>query len=254
MPRRVLVTGMSGLIGGAVRRELAGRYELSALGRRPVDGVPTHVAELTDGDALRRAFDGIEVVVHLSAASRGTSPWPEIRDANLIGVHNVYEAARAAGVARVLFASSGATLAGWERESPFADLVTGRGASLSTWPMLRHEIRPNTVYGASKVWGEALGQYYADATGLSVVCLRFGSVNEADRPESEREFAVWCSQADAARAVERAIEAPESLRYAIVHVVSDNRWGYRDLAHARETIGYVPRDRAEDHRKKEPHA
>ncbi|MBI2207187.1 MAG: NAD(P)-dependent oxidoreductase [Candidatus Rokubacteria bacterium] len=249
MRKRVLVTGLSGLIGGAVRRELAGRYELSALGRRPVDGVPTHVAELTDGEALRRAFDGIATVVHLSAASRGTLPWPEIRDANVVGVYNVYEAARAAGVARVVFASSGATVAGWERESPYADLVAGRGATLASWPKLTHEaIRPNTVYGASKVWGEALGRYYADAAGVSVICLRFGSINDADRPRSEREFAVWCSQADAARAVERAIEAPEALRYAVVHVVSDNRWGYRDLAHARDTIGYVPRDRAEDHR------
>jgi hypothetical protein len=66
-----------------------------------------------------------------------------------------------------------------------------------------------------------------------------------------REFSVWCSQRDAVQAVERAIDAPADVRYAVVHVVSDNRFGYRDLEHARQVLGYVPLDRAEDHRQKE---
>jgi nucleoside-diphosphate-sugar epimerase len=248
--KRVLVTGMSGLIGGAVRRALADRYELSALNRRPVAGLRSHLADIADLDAIRPAFTDVDVVVHLAAASRGTLPWSEIRDANLVGVYNVYEAARAAGVTRVVYASSGATIAGYEREAPYSELAAGRGDRLVSWPPITHEtpVRPNTLYGASKVWGEALGRYYADAMGLSVICLRFGAVNEQDRPLATRDFAVWCSQRDAVQAVERAIDAPADVRYAVVHVVSDNRWGYRDLAHARRVLGFVPLDRAEDHR------
>jgi len=67
----VLVTGMSGLIGGAVRKHLAGRYELRALNRRAVEGVPCHQADVADLDAIQPAFDGVHAVVHL-AASVGT--------------------------------------------------------------------------------------------------------------------------------------------------------------------------------------
>lgn len=254
-PKRLLITGMSGLIGAAVARTLGDRYELIALNRGSIPGARVHRADIADLDAIRPAFAGVDVVVHLAAASGSTNPWPEIREFNVVGAYNVYEAARAASVARVVFASSGATVVGWERESPYADLVTGRGGALARWPMLTHEaIRPGGLYGASKVWGEALGRHYADAFGLSVICLRFGAVNESDRPLREREFSVWCSQRDAVQAVERAVEAPPDVRYAVVHVVSDNRFGYRDLEHARRVLGYVPLDRAEDHRTKEERA
>jgi nucleoside-diphosphate-sugar epimerase len=156
-------------------------------------------------------------------------------------------------VARVVFASSGATVAGYERDSPYAEIVSGRASDVDPWPMLTDgsPLRPGTIYGASKVWGEALGRYYADAHGLSVICLRFGSVNEQDRPVTTREWAVWCSLRDAVQGIERAVTAPLELRYAVVHIVSDNRFGYRDLAQARRVLGYVPLDRAEDHRQEE---
>ena len=250
---RVLITGMSGLIGGAVGRALDGRFELTALNRRPIAGARVHLADIADLDAIRPAFANVDVVVHMAAASRATNPWPEIRNGNLVGVYNVYEAAREAGVARVIFASSGATIAGYERVSPYAEIVTGRADAIGTWPMITDDtpVRPGSLYGASKVWGEALGRFYADVHGLSVICLRFGSVNEPDRPVTTREWSVWCSLRDAVQGVERAIAAPPDVRYAVVNIVSDNHLGYRDLASARRLIGYVPLDRAEDHRKEE---
>lgn len=210
-PKRILITGMSGLIGAAAGRALAGRYEVTALNRRPIAGARVHLADIADLEAIRPAFANVDV-----------------------------------------FASSGATIAGYERDAPYAELVSGRAPG-DAWPMLTGEtpVRPNTIYGASKVWGEALGRYYADAHGLSVVCLRFGSVNDHDRPVTTRERAVWCSLRDAVQGVERAIAAPPELRYAVVHIVSDNRLGYRDLAEARRVLGYVPLDRAEDHRQEE---
>jgi nucleoside-diphosphate-sugar epimerase len=133
---------------------------------------------------------------------------------------------------------------------PYAALVAGRYAEVPTWPILTHEspLRPSGLYGASKVWGEAVARHYADAHALSVLCLRFGAVNAEDRPTSPRQFSVWLSQRDAVQAVERAIEAPPEVRFGIFFLVSDNRWSYRDLAHPRAVLGYVPRDRAEDHR------
>lgn len=246
---RVLVTGLSGLIGAAVRRRLAGRHQLSALNRRAVPGVPGVQADIADLAAIQPAFTGVDVVVHLAAAV-GDLPWEEILPTNVIGTYNVFEAARRAGVRRVVYASSGATVSGHERDDPYAALVAGRYREVSGWARLTHEapLRPAGLYGCSKVWGEALGRHYADAHGLSVICVRIGAVNAADRPTAPRHYAVWCSQRDVAQMIERCVAAPAEVRFDILYAVSDNRWGYRDLERARRVVGYEPADRAEDHR------
>jgi uronate dehydrogenase len=247
---RVLVTGLSGLIGGAVRRHLAGIHELRALNRRPVPGVPGHQADIADLAAILPAFAGIDVVVHLAAVVAGDAPLEAVLPTNVVGTYNVFEAARRAGVPRVVYASSGATVSAWEREMPYRALVAGRYDEIGPWPPITHEtpVRPAGIYGASKLWGEALARHYADAHGLSMICLRIGHVTAEDRPLTTRDFAVWCSQRDVARMIELAIAAPASLGFDVFFAVSDNRWGYRDLEHARRILGFVPLDRAEDHR------
>ena len=85
-------------------------------------------------------------------------------------------------------------------------------------------------------------------TDRGVDCLRIGHVVTEDRPLTVRDFSVWCSQRDIARMIGRALEAPEGLRFDVFFVASDNRWGYRDLAHPREVLGWSPLDRAEDFR------
>jgi nucleoside-diphosphate-sugar epimerase len=246
----VLVTGMSGLIGGAVRRRLEGRYALCALNRSRVEGLPCHQADIADLAAIRPAFAGVDMVVHLAAIASSQAPWDAVLRDNIIGTYNVFEAAREAGVRRVVFASSGATVSAYEREDPYAALVAGRHAGLESWPWLTHDtpVRPAGLYGASKVWGEALARHYADAHGLSAICVRLGAVNREDRPLAPRDFSVWLSQRDAAQIVDRALAAPDRLRFAIVFATSENRWGYRDLTHARDVLGFEPEDRAEDHR------
>src|SRR2546422_234878 len=94
----VLVTGMSGLIGGAVRRQLGARYELRALNRRAVDGVPCHRADIADLAAIEPAFKGVDAVVHLAASVGSSAPLDELLRANVIGAYNVFEAARATGL------------------------------------------------------------------------------------------------------------------------------------------------------------
>lgn len=246
----VLVTGMSGLIGSALRRHLdPAQYELRSLSRRAVDGVPSHQADIGDLDAIQPAFAGVDTVVHLAAAV-GSPPFEALLHTNVIGTYNVFEAARRAEVSRVIFASSGATISAWERDEPYKALVDGRYEGLRDWPMITHEtpLRPAGLYGASKIWGEAVGRHYADTYGLSVICVRIGRVRAEDRPEEPREFAVYLSQRDAARMVERCIAAPPTVRFDILFVTSRNRWGYRDLDHARAVVGFEPVDAAEDHR------
>ena len=125
--KKVLITGMSGLIGGILRRHLEelGGYELSALNRRPVEGVKTIQADIADLDAIKPAFEGIDVVVHLAAHVQN-EPFEDIVNASIVGLYNVFEAVRLAGVKRVVYASSGASVRGWERVPPYDAMVEGR--------------------------------------------------------------------------------------------------------------------------------
>src|SRR2546425_12715573 len=178
-PRTVLVTGMGGLIGGAPRRHLEGKYELSALNRRPVPGVKCHQADIAHLDAIAPAFAGVDTVVHLAALTGSSTNFDDILRANVVGTYNVFQAARLAGVRRIISASSGATVSAWEHEPPWSALVAGRYDEAGKFAKMTHETptRPAGLYGASKVWGEAIARHYADAHGLSAICVRIGRVN-----------------------------------------------------------------------------
>ncbi len=223
--QNVLITGATGLIGTAAVSSLRTRYNLSALNRRPLPHIDYHQADIADLDAIRSAFVGIDAVVHLAAQI--DNELPAIFRANLQGTGNVFTAAHEAGVRRVLFASSGSVMGGYAAQSP---------------------LRPTGLYAASKVWGEELGREYASAHGMSVLCLRFGRVNPENRPTHSREFCVWCSQRDAVQMIEKCLAAPLDLSFDTFFVNSNNKWGYRDLEHARQKVGFVPADRAEDYR------
>ena len=247
--RSVLVTGMSGLIGRALRKQLEGRHDLRALNRSAVEGLPCHRADIADLGAIAPAFAGVHTVVHL-AAQVGNPGWEAVQRHNIAGTYNVFEAARQAGVKRVVFASSGATVSGIEADKPYAELVAGRYEGLTSWPMLTHlsSLRPSGLYGVSKIWGEALGRHYSDSHNMSVLCVRIGRVHAEDRPMSPRDFSVWCSQRDIVRLLDRCVDAPETLHYDIFFGASRNKWGYRDLDHPRAVLGWEPVDAAEEHR------
>ena len=246
--KKVLITGMSGLIGGILREHLEGLggYELSALNRRRVEGVECHQADIADLEAIRPAFEGKDVVVHL-AANLELRSWEGQLQGNIIGTYNVYEASRLAGVRRVVFASSGSTIRGFDRIAPYNAIAEGRYEDVTDgFAKISHEVtRPDGIYGAAKIWGEALGRYFADSHGLSVLCVRIGAVNRDDRPANVREFSAYLSHRDIASMLHACIEAPEKLRYDVFFALSDNKWGIRDLEHPREVLGWEPQDSAD---------
>ena len=249
MAKKVLITGMSGLIGGILKDHLqqAGGYELAALNRRRVEGVTNFQADIADLEAIKPAFVGQDVVVHL-AAYLGGQDWEGQHSGNVLGAYNVYEAARLAGVKRVVFASSGNAIRGFESVQPYADIAAGNYDRIpADFPMITHEqVWPLALYGAAKVWGEALGRHFADAFDMSFICVRIGAVRTPDRPTSVRENASWLSYRDIAQMLQKCIDAPDSVKYDIFFAVSNNRWNYRDLSHPKNVIGYEPQDSAED--------
>ena len=249
MSKKVLITGMSGLIGGLLKERLqqAGGYELAALNRRHVEGVTNFQADIADLEAIKPAFEGQDVVVHL-AAYLGSPDWDGQHAGNVVGTYNVFEAARLAGVKRVVFASSGATIMGFERVPPYSDIAAGNYDRVpADIPMITHQqVWPAGLYGATKVWGEALGRHFADAFEMSIICVRIGRVSQENRPLAVRENAVYLSHRDISQMLQKCIDAPDSLKYDIFFAVSNNRWNYRDLSHPKEVIGYEPQDSAED--------
>ncbi|MFN3974631.1 MAG: NAD-dependent epimerase/dehydratase family protein [Dehalococcoidia bacterium] len=249
---KVLVTGMSGLIGGIVRQRLEGKHDLFALNRRIVSGIHTYQADIAHLDAILPAFEGKEIVIHL--AGHLGEDWEGNLHTSIIGTYNVYEAARRHGVRRIIYASSGAVIGGWERDEPYKAIIEARYQDVPfLWPLVTHEtpLRPRSLYGCAKAWGEILGRYYSDAFAISVLCIRIGHVTQEDRPTRlPADWANWCSQRDLAQMIERCVEAPPALRFGIFYALSDNPWRYRDIEYARRWLGYAPQDSAEAFRPK----
>ena len=249
MNKKVLITGMSGLIGGLLKDHLAksGGYDLTALNRRPVDGIPTVQADIADLDAIQPAFEGQDVVVHL-AAYLGGRDWEGQHSANVLGTYNVFEASRRAGVGRVIFASSGNAIRGFELIPPYSHIAAGEYDKVpADFRRLTHlDVRPEALYGAAKVWGEALARHFSDEYGMSAISVRIGSVTDGDRPRTVRENAIYLSHRDVATHLKACIDAPESVRCDTFYAVSDNKWNYRDLTHAQEILGWQPQDSADD--------
>lgn len=228
---RILLTGAAGRIGSVVRHGLRGRYPVVRL--LDVTAIPDAeegeevvTADLRDLPAVEAAMADVDAVVHLGAISREAA-FPEICEHNIVGTYHVFEAARLHGATRVIYASSNHAT-GFYRES---DRI-GPDAP----------VRPDTHYGVSKVFGEALARLYADKFGLQSACLRIGSCRP--RPQARRELATWLSHRDAVQLVRCCIDVPE-LGFAIVYGVSANTRGWWDNPEA-DRIGYRPVDDAED--------
>jgi uronate dehydrogenase len=229
---KLLLTGAAGDLGSALRSALRGRYELLRLSDiRPitdvVDGEAFVSADATNLEQMRTACAGIDCLLHF-AGIPWEDTWEHILAANMIGTYNAFEAARLEGVKRVVYASSNHVI-GFRR----SDETVG----LDALP------RPDSRYGVSKVFGEALGRLYADKYAMSVVSLRLGSVRV--QPEDVRQLATWISHRDTAELVRCSIETPD-VHYEVLYGASANprnRWSNAGA----ERFGYAPKDNAEDY-------
>ncbi len=237
MNAAVLVTGSAGRIGRAVVRELKAR----AATVRGFDLAPTPGADesvvgtITDGPALRRAAEGVSALVHLAATPDDDDFLTSLLPNNVVGVYHVFEAARLAGVRRLVLASSGQVV-WWQR-------MTG------PWPIDADvQPTPRHWYAATKVFLEAAGRAYAESHGLSVIAARLGwcprtkeQVEEIARTDWAQD--VYLSPDDAGRFFACAALAPAEIRFAVLYATSRPvRHTMYDLEPARELIGYEPRD------------
>ena len=230
--QKILVTGAAGDVGTRLRKLLKGVYSIRISDvRKPVDiGADEEfiAADLADYEQVKKITAGIEGVVHLGGHSV-EGPWDTIHKSNIVGCYNMFEAAYRSGVKRIVFASSNHAVGFYPRDRKIGVDVT---------------VRPDSRYGVSKAFGEAIGALYADKHGLRVTCIRIGNVN--DKPLDKRRLSIWLKPEDLVQLVRIGLEHSD-IRFEIFYGASDNAAGWWDNSNARR-FGYRPQFRSEDFR------
>ncbi len=260
---KVLVTGATGQVGYMVYSKLMSepeRYEVYGIDkkREPSQRVPGSwdldlpqesfgVCDLSDYNAVAKSVEGMDVVAHLGADPEGRE-WESVRDNNVIGTYNVFEASRQANVKRIVGASSIMVSEGHREQEPYAAMMERRHADIpDQFDMISPATpaEPRGIYAASKVWLESLARVYSHRYDMSCLCIRIGQV-ERDRPRPPQGADIYVSQRDITQIWQRAIDAPEDVRFGIFYGMSDNQYRWTDIDDARSVLGYAPEDRAED--------
>lgn len=230
---RLLITGAAGALGSQLRKHgaaLAGEVRLSDR-REIADLAPHEIArctDLADLPAVLTLVQGCDAIVHLGGQGLEAA-FDTILQSNIVGTYNLYEAARQAGVRRIVYISSIHAVGFYERSETI-------DASRLT--------RPDSLYGVSKTFGENLARYYFDKFGIESVCVRVGS--SFPRPTDRRHLSTWLSYRDFCQFVEKALLA-ERVGHMIAMPTSRNSASFWD-DRAASSLGFVAVDSADDFR------
>jgi uronate dehydrogenase len=228
MMHRVLITGAGGGIGRSLRETLRGVYPVLRVSDRvPLaparDGEEVDQTDIADMAAVEKMVAGVDGIVHLGGIS-GENSWEKILEGNIVGLYNVFEAARRAGTKRIVMATSNHAVGFYPRSQTIDHRVVPR---------------PDSRYGVSKAFSEALASLYADKHGIGFLCTRIG--NFGTKPIDSRRLSIWISPRDYTRLVRIGLEHPD-IRFEIVYGVSGNQRSWYDnskpigSATARRTI------------------
>ena len=225
--QRILMTGAAGKLGQALREPLKANCAVLRLSDRMAFGAAkageeVMLADLADGPAVSALVQDVDAIVHFGGVSI-EGPFNPILNANIVGIVNLYEAARRHGVRRIVFASS--------------NHVTGFYKQSETIGVDR-PARPDGFYGLSKAFGEDVARLYFDRHGIETACVRIGS--SFPEPRDRRMLATWLSYGDLYRLVTACLTTPV-LGHSIIFGMSDNAVTWWDNSAARH-IGYVPQD------------
>jgi uronate dehydrogenase len=230
---RVLITGAAGAIGTALRNGLRAEWRhLRLTDNRPIADPAANeeciAADIADRAAIERMMQGVAAVVHLAGVA-GDYTLEDLFRVNARGMFDVFEAARLAGVGRIVFASSNHAFGCY----PITERVS---------PALPP--RPDSLYGTFKAWGETMLRCYYDRHGIRSVSLRIGTYRPL--PIDQRSLATWLSPGDVARLVDASLRHPDPGCLVVNGYSANTR--IRTFDPNWEFLGYQPRDNAEDDR------
>lgn len=260
--KSILITGVNGLVGSCVYRHLSEKpdqYEVYGMDRtkRPssrvhadeVAEVPEsrfYLTDLSDHGVLEQAFQRKDTVIHMAADPDGNAAWESVLKNNIEATYHLFEAAREAGVRRVIYASSIQVSFGyWFNVEPYKSIRVGDYENVpDTFKRINtaDPVWPVNLYGSSKVFGETLARMYGSTTDMSCICLRLGGVYSLDKVP-RLIVPNGCTRKDVSRLVEGCIQASDTLGFDIFYGLSDCDYRWTDIEHAEKTVGYRPADR-----------
>ena len=236
-----MVTGASGLVGKILIDGLADEFELYGLDLNPKHGTRVFKVDIAEPGQLEAVLSGlpsIYCIVHLAADPRVDAPWDSILRTNIVGTANVYEAAKRFGIPRVVFASSNHATGAYEGIPPQLHTQPQPALIRSSDP-----IAPDSYYGVSKAFGEALARFFCEVHGIHSICLRIGTVLQDDDPTQHPRFRkTWLSHRDLLQLVKLSIRTADKFR--VFYGVSNNKGSFWDISDARQVLGYDPQDDA----------
>ena len=231
MTRKILVTGAKGRVGSAFVKYIDDNqlnFDLN-LGDLIAKEERDIALDVTDLLSCKRACEGVHTVVHLAGVASPDSSFEQVLNINMVGTQNIFQAALEAGVKRVVFASSAQTIEGYPLDVQVNENMP---------------VRPKNLYGVSKVFGEALGSYYAYQKQLEVVVIRIGAFEYAHewKKLGFRDMSAWAEPEDICSLIHRSIETKlQDSPFIIVHGISDNRFKRLDLERTKSLLGYKPK-------------
>jgi len=232
-PARILLTGAAGIVGTALRPILRTRHDSLLLTdiveiTDLADNERFHQADLQDLGSLENLCSQVDAIIHLGGMVGADYRFEDVLGPNIVGTHNLFEAAVRQGVKRVIYASSHHVV-GFAPRGSFLDHRTAP--------------RPNGEYALSKAFGEAAASYYADNFSLEILTIRIGYIG--DDISKERRLHTWVSARDLANLIHIGLTHPD-LHHEIVYGVSEVPEPFFDNQNATR-LGYMPQDRAFDH-------
>ena len=229
--KKIIITGAAGRIGTILRNGLERKYPLTFLDKKKLNcknAVKIDIAK--EFDRLIKIFKKHQVVIHLAWNNKEDFPNEVIIPENKRIAENIYRAAVKSGVKRVIIASS-------VHVDDYSNYNKLELISPERIPW------PDSPYGVTKIYIEALGRYFANEYGLEVICIRFGGVNPEDKilyNEDPNYHKVWLSSRDCLSLIIKCIEVKKiPNNFVVFYAVSNNFNRIHDISNP---FNWAPKD------------
>ncbi len=241
---KIIITGSNGKIGCILKKALSDDYDIYCvdINKNKKDEDKNFQLDLSDFEKTKKVFSSVKptFVIHLAGQRMVGGEWKDILKNNIIVTRNVYKCAQLFDVKKIVYTSSNHVTGCYEGIPP--TLHEQKNPKLIT---INDSVRPDSYYGTSKVFAEALARQFFELYGIKSICLRIGTVTEGDDPtkdKTKRWMRTWLSHKDLIQLVKKSLAS--NVDFGIYYGVSDNAGRFWDISNAEKELGYKPQDDA----------
>ena len=239
--KKIIITGSRGIIGKILTKGLSDEFRIYEIDIANNNHNKNYFqTDISNSKSLSSAFKKIgksNFLIHLAASSALNAKWEYVLKNNIIGLKNVYECARKFGIKRVIFASSSHVTGGYEK-----NILNEKNLKLIS---IHDPVRPDSDYGSSKAFGEAIARQYFELYKIKSICLRIGAVLSYNNPTKDkigRNLKIWLSHKDLLQLIKKSLLS--DIKFGIYYGVSNNKGRFWDISNAKKELNYQPIDNA----------